>query len=357
MSPGGPVGPLRCGALLIVVLVTVAVPGGGMHATTYGGATQIEADTTLLDLSLHEDGDADWEIRYRVRLDDENTTAAFESLEADVRENRSAYTDRFETRITGTVSAAENATGREMSVQNVSVRTERQEIPQRYGLLVYSFEWTGFAEREGSEISAGDAIGGLYLDGSTSLTIGWPSGYTVGSLNPTPDETGDRSATWRGPAEFTAEQPRLVVTASPATSPSPSLTPSETGTGANDGAASSGLPPTTLLAAVIVLAGIAGAVWWWRHSGESASSASDGPDPGASGPPEELLSNEERVLRLLEENGGRMKQQQVVEELGWTDAKTSQVVGDLRESGEIEGFRLGRENVLSLPEVDEVGEE
>jgi Uncharacterized membrane-associated protein/domain len=61
------------------------------------------------------------------------------------------------------------------------------------------------------------------------------------------------------------------------------------------------------------------------------------------------LSNEERVLRLLKGNGGRMKQQQVVTELDWTDAKTSQVVGSLREDEKIEVFRIGRENVLTLP--------
>jgi uncharacterized membrane protein len=64
----------------------------------------------------------------------------------------------------------------------------------------------------------------------------------------------------------------------------------------------------------------------------------------------ELLSNEERVLRLIEREGGRMKQQAVAERLGWTDAKTSQVTTKLREEGSLEGFRLGRENVLSLPE-------
>jgi len=90
--------------------------------------------------------------------------------------------------------------------------------------------------------------------------------------------------------------------------------------------------------------------------GSSATSAAgggaggDGAGSGDSdGPPAELLSNEERVLRLLEENGGRMKQQQVVQELDWTDAKTSQVVGTLREQDDVEVYRIGRENVLALP--------
>ena len=47
-----------------------------------------------------------------------------------------------------------------------------------------------------------------------------------------------------------------------------------------------------------------------------------------------------------------MKQKRVAEELDWTAAKTSQVVTGLRDEGDLDGFRLGRENVLSLPEYD-----
>jgi hypothetical protein len=47
-----------------------------------------------------------------------------------------------------------------------------------------------------------------------------------------------------------------------------------------------------------------------------------------------------------------MKQKRVAEELDWTAAKTSQVVTGLRDDDDLDGFRLGRENVLSLPEYD-----
>jgi len=47
-----------------------------------------------------------------------------------------------------------------------------------------------------------------------------------------------------------------------------------------------------------------------------------------------------------------MRQQEVVAETGWTEAKTSQVVGEMREAGTIETFRLGRENVLKLADED-----
>jgi len=69
-------------------------------------------------------------------------------------------------------------------------------------------------------------------------------------------------------------------------------------------------------------------------------------------PPAELLSNEEQVLKLLNEAGGRVKQQQVASELDWTAAKTSQVIGGLREDDELETFRIGRENVVTLPDTE-----
>jgi uncharacterized membrane protein len=51
-----------------------------------------------------------------------------------------------------------------------------------------------------------------------------------------------------------------------------------------------------------------------------------------------------------------VKQQEIVSGLEWTEAKTSQVVNAMHEDGRIEKFRIGRENVVKLPEEgDESG--
>ncbi len=341
-------------ALVPALLLAASVPASAAHEVTFAQTTAIDADTVQLTIDLQDDGDARWEIRYRVRLETENDTAAFESLAADVSENNTAYADQFRTRIGSTVAAAENATGRSMAVRDVSVRTERQEIPQQFGVLVYAFEWTGFAVTDGDVLRAGDAIAGLYLDEVTSLTVQWPDGLAPTRVDPPADQEADRSVTWRGPAEFTGEQPRLVV--SPA-APTETTAPPDGGDGTPDGQDRGEL----LLVGLVALVGLAvlfAGAWWWRRRGDGGPMLADDSDESAA-PPEELLSNEERVLQLIEANGGRMKQQQVVEQLGWTDAKTSQVVSELRESGELEGFRLGRENVLRLPDEEpaEAGEE
>lgn len=71
----------------------------------------------------------------------------------------------------------------------------------------------------------------------------------------------------------------------------------------------------------------------------------DGIDP-------ELLSDEERVLRMLTRNGGRMKQASIVKETGWSNAKVSQLLSQMDDDEEIEKLRIGRENLITLPEVD-----
>ncbi|MEZ3116843.1 helix-turn-helix transcriptional regulator [Halobaculum sp. MBLA0147] len=67
----------------------------------------------------------------------------------------------------------------------------------------------------------------------------------------------------------------------------------------------------------------------------------------------ELLSDEERVERLLERNGGRMRQADIVSETGWSDAKVSQLLSAMADEGRVDKLRLGRENLISFPDVDD----
>lgn len=319
---------------------------------------QIDTDAVVMRADVDSDGSASWSVSYRVRLDDENTTAAFESIQQDIQQNPENFTSTFGARMRDTASTAENATGREMSVRNVTVSAETTQLPQEYGVITYRFEWTGFAAAEGDAIRIGDALEGFFLDSETRLIVSWPEEYERQQVEPSPSKTGDAEVTWTGPLDFGSGEPRVVV--SKATGPLGDLS----------------LP---LLVGVVVLVAVAGAgfLWWRRSAGapepvedvvSSGSAAAEPADSDRTGsaetvdeqaqeqiqePPDELLSNEERVMKLVRERGGRLKQQEIVETLDWTEAKTSQVVRELRDDGQLEGFRLGRENVLRLPEEDE----
>jgi hypothetical protein len=340
-------------ALSVVVVVLAPVAGGAAagHPPASGNAgvapaaggpqpdlQGVDADSVTLRVDLRASGDAAWTLVYRVELATDNETAAFESLQDDVAANPDNYTARVRDRFAATAAAASNATGREMAVRNVTVETELQTVGQTYGIVRYRLEWTNFARVDGDRVVAGDAVAGLFLDADTSLVVVPPDGYGVTSTTPAPDESRDGGGVvWRGPRQFDAG-PEVV-----AAPPGPL----------------SGVGPLVVGGVLLVVALLAAGVYRHRGSdvrgpvgGGSAAEPAD-TDTVDDGPPEELLSNEERVLRLVRERGGRMKQKEVAEELDWTDAKTSQVVGDLRDEGDLEGFRLGRENVLRLPEETE----
>jgi hypothetical protein len=349
--------------LLLVVLSSGAVTA--IEPATTGQA-EPRPDGVFIQVSLEPDGSASWTIEHRILLDDGNTTAAFESLQRDVEANESLLADPFASRMEATVAAAANETGREMSVRNVSVGVGQRQLPQEYGVVSYRFTWTGFAVVNETTIRAGDALAGFFLDERTTLLVTWPADYTVTSASPTPDERRDRAVVWNGPVEFGLEEPSVVVERD-ATGATPTATPDdgetttdteETSAGdASDGSIGAGSLAIALAAIAVLGAGVWVAVRRRTGSepapGVAADADGDGDRESAPEPPSELLSNEERVLTLLRENDGRMKQQEVAESLDWTDAKTSQVVTSMRDEGSLESFRLGRENVLVLPERDQ----
>lgn len=371
---------------LIVLLIVLSLPLTSTGAATPGsmfGVQSVDPDQVILRVDVQPNGDAQWRVEYRVRLETENETQAFQDLQADVEENESAYLSDFTERIGGTVDAAQNSTGREMNAENFNVSAKITQLPQEYGVLTYTFTWTNFAQTDGDQVTAGDALAGFFLDSETSLIIGWPSDYRAASVSPEPTERQQNAVVWRGPLDFGNSEPRVTV--EPGDS---SGTTTQNGGGVTDppGEAGSGFGPGTIAGIFVALAvlGAAGFLYLRRDgyidgglpgvaSDTSPDTGSDGGTAGASAagagaagaaggsgvaddqqePPSELLSNEERVIKYLEQQGGRAKQQEIVDGLGWTDAKTSQVLSGMASEDQIEKFRIGRENVVKLPDDDE----
>ena len=56
---------------------------------------------------------------------------------------------------------------------------------------------------------------------------------------------------------------------------------------------------------------------------------------------------------LLRDRDGYMKQSEIAETLDWSPSKTSRTVSRLADEDRVEKLRIGRENVVSLPDEDE----
>lgn len=358
-----------------VVVTTLVVAGAlGVVATpaaAQAGPGSMSADSIVVTIDVQENGTAVWTIQYRFRLDTTNETRGFERLRQRIAAERGSYVASVRGDAETTVHIAANQTGREMSVGNVSVGTWHQTMPTDVGIVENRFVWRGFAAVNDSHVVAGDAIRGFSVGARTQVTVSWPDGYRAAHLDPTPSEREGSEATWED-ADFGGDEPRFAFARRSAGPPlhlvgAAGILLVVLGVAFVRRSAASAVPrPASLDGGRLAAAG-------WRQdaagepsSGGDAEGAAD--DAGEAGDgdaasdaeattgdgemPPGPMSNEEQVMWVLEAHDGRVKQQRLAEKCDWSDSKTSRVVRRLHEEDAIDLFRLGRENVVSLPEVD-----
>ena len=124
-----------------------------------------------------------------------------------------------------------------------------------------------------------------------------------------------------------------------------------------------------LLAAVAVLAAAGVAVRTYgvpfrdtrpdrdRASGDGADAAVNGtsgsPDSdGADTREPPVKTDEQRIIDILSEHDGRIYQRDLVDRTEWSASKVSRLLSTMEDDGRIEKIRIGRENVVTLPDTD-----
>jgi uncharacterized membrane protein len=372
---------MRPAALLCVVLVVLAGVGPALAGATTQQAG-LDPDGTTVVIDIRPDGDARFAVMTAFDRSTENGSDAYVRLaERFERGEAEGYTaEQFR----AVASDVAERTGRSMDITAVSRSAPRT---NETGYLALNFTWTNFAvsEADGNRLVVQDAFNGTdgrwltRLGEDQTLIIRPPPGYSV-STAPVPPQ--DRTLRWGPGSQVSLGQEPIVYSGATPDNPLPASPLVLVGGG---------------LAVVAVIVGAYLVLGRREPDGDTGpdpgpgGAAADtdggspdppaGPAPGAGGgtdteadadsepepepEPEpgpgpaddgidpELLSDEERVERLLERNGGRMKQANIVDETGWSNAKVSQLLSSMAEDGQVEKLRIGRENLISLPEESE----
>ncbi|WP_225741209.1 helix-turn-helix transcriptional regulator [Halorussus halophilus] len=337
---------------------------------TSNATNETVRDGTTMYISLRSTGSAHWNVTARFHLQDENETEAFESLAREYERGSSDVGFSADTFETIADRAAEN-TSREMAIRNVS-RSGRITQNGSVGVLRMSFTWTNFTRTSGRQVMLGDVFtteSGLWLPALTekqTLVIDPPEDYQIYSGNP---HLVDGKIRYEGPKRFTPAD--LTVTFNP-NGPGNTPTPDDGPWGEI-----ASLPGIALLVILVGLGG--GGVYMLSQRDSTPPTAQTEPTdtddrserPVTSSPDSaeaddteesdessdeeratELLSDEERVMRLLDENDGRMKQGTIVKETNWSHAKVSQLLSKMNDEGRVDKLRIGRENLITLPDED-----
>ncbi|UPW01913.1 hypothetical protein M0R88_07400 [Halorussus gelatinilyticus] len=345
------------------------------NATNSSGANATVRETTAIHVTLRENGDARWNITARYRLEDDNETEAFRELAAKYEDGRadtgltSATFERVVERVNASID-------RSMALREVG-RSARLQHNGTVGVLSLSFTWTNFTQIADEQIVLGDAfwIGSdtwlPALDEDQTLTISVPSQYYLSSGSPSGGKIVNGTVLrYDGPQQF--ERGDFAITYSPKSTETSTTTRKK-------GILPGGSSLWGIVVVFLLLTGSFGAYALAQRRdvdptpvADPSSDDSPGDDTGASAvvsrpngggeavaddgeddePEPELLSDEERVLRLLRDNDGRMKQGQIVKETNWSNAKVSQLLSKMDDNDDVDKLRIGRENLITLPEED-----
>lgn len=346
------------------VLLAAALLGLLVALVAPVGATPAHEETTFA-IQIEGDGDGEFTVSMAFTLENESDRAAFDRLreEYEAGESVGPTVEPYE----AAAEQVDPSVDRSMEIQDVG-RSSRVESTSNgsLGVLELQFVWTNFAVVTEERVVVEDPFkGGWFgdLGSSQRLSIEPPAEYRVPvTANPSTD-IDDGSLHWEGPQAFGADEPRVIFET--ASVPGADLDRS-----------------VVAAVALIAIFGLALFAWrrgWLTGGGEDEPAGTDtatGPEPDDGEAPgeaepteaglpllggedadeeidESLLSDEERVEALLRRNDGRMKQARIVEQTRWSNAKVSQLLSSMAEEGRIEKLRIGRENLISLPEDDD----
>jgi uncharacterized membrane protein len=316
---------IRDPVLLFVVLLLV-IPAGAGAAVPEGAPAAVPSYTTTYTVTVQEDGTALWKVEYRTLLVSENDIAAFDNYTRDIS---SVYLPQVENLMEHSAAQAAAAVSRPMAISNMTGNAIVQTSPTgRYGVVIYTFTWSGFAKPEG-RIAVGDAFaGGLYLAEDNTLILRYPYGWNVAEVVPAPDQKSD-SLVWHGLRSFSPGEPRVILE-------NPSSFP---------------LVPAIASLVLVIVAG-AGIMLYRarkRQAWPELPEVRDEPEePAPLLTDAEAAGLEERILTLLANGGGEQPQSEIVKALGIPKSTVSSALNSLHAKGRIVKVKKGRENLIRL---------
>ncbi|MFB6282463.1 MAG: helix-turn-helix transcriptional regulator [Halobacteria archaeon] len=306
---------LAAAAILILVAVT-----GSIYQL---GGVEVDSTTTQVDIS--EDGDAVFSLELRTRLEGENETAAFRN----VSEGEVLLTN-YRLAMSRLVERVDQDAERSMSAENFSETSSIESVPVNRGVVRYNFTWINFAEVRNDSLTMDGVLSGYVLGSGDSLVVRYPVDYELVSVDPEPSKKLNGRVVWEGEFGFSGDEPRLVVQESK-----------------DDLTQKDRKDIQYVVVLVLILLVILGvAFYFFGRRVRDDSVDGDAADT-------EVIKDSEVVLRILDAEGGEMKQKTLVEETDWSQSKVSQVTSGLEDQGEIEKLRMGRENIIRFPEIDE----
>lgn len=272
-------------------------------------------------IQIGSDGSATWTVTQTLEIN-----ASIETLET------------LQNRITLLVEASEGTTGRTMAA-SVDSLTFTRPTNSSYIEAEYTFEWENFCEVEDARIVIGDVFRSpnffdqLYGDGEVYIT--YPPQYVVQTVQPSPFARNDSIQTleWLGTKDLQNGTSIVLMQESTPLSFIDTL---------KDNA--------VLIAGLLAIAaGSSVGFLVFRHNRKKKIKAPENVEFRSL---PEMESDEEKTVKLIRSSGGSLYQSAIINQLGFSKAKTSQLLGILEHKGLVRRYKKGRDKIVVLLEQE-----
>jgi len=313
--------------LLLVLLINA------FYFNTVFCQDQLE-EYTSTKIEVRADGSATWIIERRFLLKTEEDISIFEQYILEFESQKDSYLEDFSNKTQELVNRAKIITGRNMRAENFQITIDTiQTATAHYGIIIYQFDWIGFAKLRDNQITIGDVFeGGFYLYKDETLTVKYPKGYIVATVSPTPDNhiESDRTLIWYGYRNFGAGEPRVTLE---------SETPNILSILQDN---------LFIVTGLLILAGVSFAFFYFLKSKKKRKKGGNVDDLLLQATLKKMEDDEEKVIRLLESAGGQLFQSLIAKYCGFSAAKTSELLTTMENKGIITRRKKGREKLVTL---------
>jgi uncharacterized membrane protein len=169
-------------------------------------------ETTTIIIHIDTTGSALWIVETRLVLTTQEDERLFDEFQKDETLKEGKLSD-FKERMNLLLEKIKYSRQRSMNMTDFDIFLGKETtVTKTYGVIQLRFMWEGFAVLEGDTIIMGDVFeGGYYLSRNEILVVELPDNYHVVTVSPNPDQQKRSTLIWEGPMNFVSEEPAVVI--------------------------------------------------------------------------------------------------------------------------------------------------
>lgn len=239
--------------------------------------------------------------------------------------------ESFQQKVYNLVDSAALVTNRPMDIDESSLQINTT-LSLESKTTEYTFIWRNFSSIQNGELSCGDVFGtpnffGI-LFGDAALQLTYPGEFSPKSVYPPPYDRQDENhlLKWARTQDLTNVDTKL----------------SFSDNGQTDISHNSVGLDVIGVGVIVVVVPIALVGFYVARKRKNTK-----PSTPATIEPSGLESDEDKILNLLKTSGGSMRQTEITERLGYSKAKTSQLLTALEERGLLARYKRGRDKIVT----------